>query len=192
MLTLPLFDYNFLSSCLCVKNIHIDNFKYIQQFTNNLTIPMKYPKYIFILLSALSSLFIVSSCDEITTNYSPFAGDSLNILWTDEYCNILGGDTTDWCQNYYFGPACPNPVRYNDTLKIGYAVAVLDTVSIYLLQKTGDTLFIIKNEPKLIGTYFDFLPARILGPGLCRVYFKSRNMNSFYPCSVNYGDILVY
>lgn len=80
--------------------------------------------------------------------------DDTTILSTDEFGNILGGDTTDWCYtngngSFELYAAYPNPTNHTCTIRFDIPL----NIHVKLYFKNGqDTLFLI-NQPLDIGTY---------------------------------------
>lgn len=100
-----------------------------------------------IVLIILVSLYVSASyyftgCKEDTPVVPP-GNTNPGILKTDEFGNILGGDTTDWCihdsADVSFGPAYPNPVL-GPVFRVKFHVSVSDFVKIYILKSPADTL----------------------------------------------------
>ncbi|RPI18269.1 MAG: hypothetical protein EHM58_05980 [Ignavibacteriae bacterium] len=147
-----------------------------------------------LILIILVSLYITASnfltgCKEDTV--TPSGNNDPGILRTDEFGNVLGGDTTDWClqkssSNVSFGPAYPNPSI--GSMNLSFYVPADDTVMVYILKSSNDTAkyfegparmgthtFMIKNTGEYTNTYQ-------------RVYFKSKMFISSQTCRF-YGDI---
>ena len=146
-----------------------------------------------ILFPILIFLFLISSCkdDPVTQNGSfVWPPDSLNILWTNEMSQVLGGDTTDWCMNK-FGPAYPNPVSGASHVNIKFSLPVKDTISLYLLKNPGDTVYYINNEPLMSGYYEISINTSTMGSGIKWMYIKMRQNNYFGNWCRNYGDIWI-
>jgi hypothetical protein len=145
------------------------------------------------LFTAITLLFILQpfSCKD---DVVPPKGDTEpGILRTDEFGNILGGDSTDWCwrgasNGFKFGPAYPNPVT-GITFTIPMQLPVADRVRLYYLRSHSDTAVI----------YSDSLPAGNHGFGISvqgnnftsayvRFYVQCNSFSSSDSCR-NYGDV---
>jgi hypothetical protein len=153
---------------------------------------MKSFKFVFIfsvIAVFFCSLFFACSDDSVSPA-NLYISDSLNILWTDYYGNILGGDTTDWCTNF-FPPAYPNPISIPDYIRIKFFIPSIDTVTCYILKTFRDTLFIVKDEPLMPGTYECQVDAINIGSGIKRVYIFYKHNNVFNNYCKNYGDIWI-
>lgn len=128
---------------------------------------MKILKFIYA-FSLLFFLFLLACSDDITKTGS---GNTViidpTITHTDQFGNVLGGDTTDWCSNsgtlFRFFPAYPNPA--NDTVKLRFQDPEHDTISILYIMPNGDTAYFIRDQ--------------VLTPGNYEVFFNSRE-HSFY------------
>jgi hypothetical protein len=146
---------------------------------------------IFISSILIFTIPLFYSCSNDPVSNSNYANlDSLNILWTDEFGNILGGDTTDWCPNNFF-PAYPNPVRHDGQLNIKFFLPSKDTVTLFLIKSYADTLFLIKDEVLMAGTYL-ISPSLInWGSGVKRIFLFLKHNNIFNNYCRNYGDIWI-
>lgn len=149
-----------------------------------------------VVLIAAACLF---SCSE--DELKPTGGENYffidpNILHTDEYGIVLGGDTTDWCQysstTYSFPPAFPNPTR--DTVKIKFAVPQIDTISVAYQKTNGDTVYLLRNEILNAGMYQFTVSGRTLmfSGSTRRFFFFSRRFPIGDPFCRNYGDVQFY
>jgi hypothetical protein len=128
--------------------------------------------------------------DTVSPGYLNYL-DSLNILWTDEWGNALGGDTTDWCE-YSFGPAYPNPVYNSATgFSVRFNLQLKDTVTLFLLKTLDDTIFYLKNEPYMPGLYTFQTPTTGIGTGVKQLQVYMRRNNNFNNGCRNYGDIWI-
>ncbi|RPI12906.1 MAG: hypothetical protein EHM58_19510 [Ignavibacteriae bacterium] len=134
--------------------------------------------------------FNLIGCKEDTPVVPPTTNDP-GILQTDEIGNILGGDTTDWCIDYTgsgemsFGPARPNPCGALFT--VDYYVGTEDTVMIYLLRSSGDTVVFYKGNA-LPGQHAFTIDGTEFLNTYQRIYFKSEHYNSTAACRF-YGDV---
>jgi hypothetical protein len=153
---------------------------------------MKSFKFVFVfsvIAVFFCSLFFACGDDSVSPA-NLYISDSLNILWTDEFGNVLGGDTTDWCLNH-FGPAYPNPNFSKGTVNIQFSFTSVDTVSLYTPRFGMDTVFFLKNQSLLPGTYQIQINANELGIGIKRVFISYKHNNVFNNYCKNYGDIWV-
>lgn len=103
----------------------------------------------------VSVYFISCRADDQPCVNCPSTNADTMILRTDEFGNILGGDTTDWCYRdtgnvFKFGPAFPNPAI--NACNISFYVPTNDTVSLYF-PNGGDTVFLMNSIPVPAG-YF--------------------------------------
>jgi hypothetical protein len=137
----------------------------------------------------ISSAYYFTGCKEDTPVVPPGNTDP-GILKTDEFGNILGGDTTDWCihdsAEVTFGPAYPNPVL-GSIFRVKFHVSTSDIVKIYILKSQTDTIEYYKelaqpgyyeitiNDSQFVNTYQ-------------RLYFKSSHYSSSQYCRF-YGDV---
>lgn len=78
----------------------------------------------YFLIPLILAAFLLASCSDDPINSG---GGNIYILdptvtHTDQFGNVLGGDTTDWCSNsntlFEFNPAFPNPTH--DTVKLRF------------------------------------------------------------------------
>jgi hypothetical protein len=115
-----------------------------------------------------------------------------NILKTDEFGNILGGDSTDWCfinnPSSSFGPVYPNPC-IGPAFSIKFKTTVNDTIKIYFLKSSADTIVIYSGA--VIPGYHVFM-GNVSGQNFentfQRLYLKSNHFITGDSCK-NYGDI---
>lgn len=156
---------------------------------------MKKPGY-YSIIFFLTALYIVSCSDsDIIKNGSGSVVDP-TILRTDEFGNILGGDTTDWCYNggggVVFNPVYPNPT--GDTMNLHFTLAQPDTLTLFFVNSPGDTLFIWNNYPVLPGFYDIRFSSQAAGYNniIKRLYLKVKsNPNNSQYCRY-YGDVQFY
>ena len=110
---------------------------------------------IFLLIVVFVSVYLYNGCAEDIIKKD--GGDEIdtNILRTDEFGNILGGDTTDWCIDttggFSFGPAYPNPVY--PTVRIKYRILQNDTITISIRNSLGGGDSVLFQGPVLAGYY---------------------------------------
>ncbi len=153
------------------------------------------PHYILPLL--LVAAVISCTDDELT----PTGGNNYffidpNILHTDKYGIVLGGDTTDWCLYsptlYSFPPAYPNPTR--DTVYLKFGLAQTDTVSIAYEKTNGDTVFLVRDQIFNAGMYQFAISGRalLLNGSTRRFFLFSRRYPTGDPFCRNYGDVQFY
>jgi hypothetical protein len=144
------------------------------------------------------AIFLFTGCDDEKVVHS--GSNSLpvdpTILQTDEFGNELGGDTTDWCTHgeslFRFNPAYPNPNYGPTTLR--FQIPEHDTLTIYFLRSSIDTVFIMKEQNLNAGVYETTFNGRSLGFGLSvqRIYVKTSNNYNSGPYCRYYGDIQFY
>lgn len=120
-----------------------------------------------------------SSCKDETPPCinCPASNADTMILRTDEFGNVLGGDTTDWCYRdtgnvFKFGPSYPNPTDVICTLP--FRLPVNDTVTIYFLNGT-DTNFVINKLPLPAGSHGYTLSTLNYRNVTKKVYIKTKN-----------------
>jgi hypothetical protein len=147
----------------------------------------------FFLVIAVLFIVIPFACkdDNQVTNPTNQQEDP-GILRTDEFGNILGGDSTDWCwkdapSGFRFGPAYPNPAVGN-TFKVKVTLPSQDFV----------TLFFIKNQDTITVENI-MLPAGVtlFEINASGYYFTNSYRRLYLKCSAyapsdsckNYGDI---
>ncbi len=114
------------------------------------------------------------------------------ILFTDEFGNITGGDTTDWCLNnmngFSYGPAFPNPATVN-SISVKMQTPVADTIKIYFLRNNIDTVIFydgIVNPGAYTFQYLDSMNQ--FANSYQRLYLKSKHFASSQYCRF-YGDV---
>jgi hypothetical protein len=99
---------------------------------------------------------VIISCgdDQLPTGSTGNTVDT-SILRTDEFGNILGGDTTDWCYSnpntFNFGPAYPNPTM-GSTVTVKFRTPVNDSLKLYIIKSSGDSV-IFFNKSFNAGVY---------------------------------------
>ena len=148
----------------------------------------------FFLMIAVPLILIPFACkDENQVTGPTTQQEDPGILRTDEFGNILGGDSTDWCWRsptgaFAFGPAYPNPL-HNPSFKIKFTIPIRDLVKIYFLETYDDTIF-VENDTLLAGYYTYtvdvsnfFIPA-----AYWRLYIQYNLYNPSDSCK-NYGDL---
>ncbi len=115
------------------------------------------------------------------------------ILLTDEFGNILGGDSTDWCwrgdtSGFSFGPAYPNPIS-DPLFNIKFSLPMTDYVKIYFLRYYDDTIFVV-NDTLQGGSYTQAVDVSsfFIPPAYWRLYIQCNSYNQSDSCK-NYGDI---
>ncbi len=147
---------------------------------------MKKTFFYFLILT----LYIGCSDNEPVTSINPFIEDYTSILSTDEFGNIIGGDTTDWCFEPCDSlqscnrllPAFPNPV--NDTVNIRFDVDSNHSfVKLYFLNSSTDTLTLF-NDYLQSGSYW-FRQSKY-SLGLSNIYKRIYIEINDFTC---YGDI---
>ena len=111
---------------------------------------MKKYFYLFIIT------FVVSSCSDNPTT-GEVSYQNSEILVTNEYGVILGGDYSDWCMSDTggflrngFGPAYPNPAEI--TFHVPFSLPVASEVDMYFTSGI-DTLFVLNGESLVAGHY---------------------------------------
>jgi len=142
--------------------------------------------------SAIFFLTILSAgCNDKSTPPPPGDTDP-GILRTDEFGNILAGDSTDWCfinsPNPSFGPSYPNPC-VGPVFTISYSSPINDTIKIYFLKPNNDSI-VVFNGAVLPGS--NQFNVNVSGYSFTntyqRLYLQSGNFTSSDSCK-NYGDI---
>jgi len=141
----------------------------------------------------LISIFLVSCSDNDIIKNGTGSTIDPTITITDEFGNMLGGDTTDWCYNggmgVFFNPAYPNPT--NDTMNLHFSFSQPDTLTLYFVNSPGDTLFIWNNYPVQPGFYDIVFSSNMVGYNntIKRLYLKVKsNPNNSQYCRY-YGDV---
>lgn len=145
---------------------------------------------IFFVSLYIAVSYYFSGCKDETPVTPGKPSTDTNILRTDLFGNILGGDTTDWCihdtAEVTFGPVYPNPVL-GWAFRVKFHVSVNDMVKIYILKSPTDTVTYYSalsqpgyyeveiNDSQFVNTYQ-------------RLYFKSSHYSSTQYCRF-YGDI---
>ena len=118
------------------------------------------------------------------------------ITQTDQFGNVLGGDTTDWCSNsntlFRFYPAYPNPA--NDTVKLRFQDPEQDTISILYLKSNGDTAYHVRDLVINPGVYEVSFNARehLFYSGVMRFLIRSKRFPDGGNFCRYYGDVQFY
>ncbi|MBE2226981.1 MAG: hypothetical protein IAE93_06555 [Ignavibacteria bacterium] len=118
------------------------------------------------------------------------------ITITDQFGNMLGGDTTDWCyrggSGVVFNPVYPNPTR--DTMNLHFSLPQADTLTLYFVNSPGDTLFIWNNEPLGVGFYTISFSSHAAGYNniIKRLYLKVKSHPNTSQYCRYYGDVQFY
>jgi hypothetical protein len=145
---------------------------------------------LFVAISLLFILLPFACKDDVV----PPKGDTdPGILRTDEFGNILGGDSTDWCwrgasNGFSFGPAYPNPVL-GFVFRVKFGLPVQEKVKIYFLRSVSDTIT-LKNDTLMPGYYQ--LQIDVANYNFTNTYQRLYIQCSSYANSdscKNYGDI---
>ncbi len=151
------------------------------------------------IISISLSIVLLISCknDNITTS----GGNVIRIinptvLHTDEFGNIIGGDTTDWCSNnstlFRFLPAYPNPTDNN--VKLVFQLPESDTISIMYLKSNGDTASYITDivlNPGFYNTEVSASSLNIHG-SVTRFIIRSKRFPAGADFCRYYGDVQFY
>lgn len=148
---------------------------------------------LFFIIFTLLAVYFINGCDDDIVKKG--GGNNNNtdtsILYTDQFGNILGGDTTDWCLNnqggFTFGPAYPNPGY--PSIRVKFAVPQQDTVKIYFLNSSSDST-VFFNRPVMPG-FYEVSITDSTGAWLDkvkRIYIQSKQQSSSQYCRF-YGDI---
>jgi hypothetical protein len=147
-------------------------------------------KNIFILFIFTLSLFSIFSCGD---DPPPGGGTETDpgILFTDEFGNIIGGDTTDWCLNnqngFGFGPAFPNPTGNNISVKLQSPIP--DTIKVYFIKGASDTVIFYEGIVNSGSYTFQYLDsANQFANSYQRLYLSSSRFASSQYCRF-FGDI---
>lgn len=148
-------------------------------------------KNILIILVFAFSLFSISSCGDDPPPVGRTETDP-GILFTDEFGNITGGDTTDWCLNnqngFSFGPAFPNPT-FGNGVQVKLQSSVTDTIKIYFIKGVSDTVIFydgIVNAGSYTFQYLDSMNQ--FANSYQRIYLSAKSSASSQYCRF-YGDI---
>jgi hypothetical protein len=144
----------------------------------------------FVFIVFLFAAFFHFACkDDVIP---PNTNDDPGILRTDEFGNILGGDSTDWCwrgafNGFSFGPVYPNP-SYPVCIAQFYLPA-RDKVKLYILRSESDTIMLV-NDTLNFGNYEFTINAAThnLVNTYQRLYIDCSFYNPSDSCR-NYGDI---
>jgi hypothetical protein len=151
---------------------------------------MKKLKNIVTLFIFTLSLLSIFSCSDDPPPGGRTETDP-GILFTDEFGNIIGGDTTDWCLNnqngFSFGPAFPNPTDIGVSVKLESPVT--DTIRIYFIKGASDTVMFyegIVNAGSYTFQYHD--STNQFSNSYQRLYLSSKSSASSQYCRF-YGDI---
>jgi len=141
----------------------------------------------------------VASCsdDKVITNGN---GNTLiidpTITVTDEFGNMLGGDTTDWCGSsstfFAFNAAYPNPA--NDTVNFRFQLPEHDTISLMYLTTNGDTSVFVRDQVLAPGVYkMQFSSsAHLIYSGVFRFFIRSKRFPTGGDYCRYYGDVQFY
>jgi hypothetical protein len=107
------------------------------------------------ILAIICFVYYFSGCgDEVKPGGG--GGDEIdtNILRTDAFCNILGGDTNDWCFDttgtFSFGPACPNP---SISTTIRFYLPQPDTIKLTIRNSLGGADSVLFDGPLPMGEH---------------------------------------
>jgi len=146
----------------------------------------------FLVLTVLLILIPFACKDENRVTNTTTQQEDPGILKTDEFGNILGGDSTDWCwkdtqSGFKFGPAFPNPTIGN-TFKVKVTLPAQDYVTLFFI-KAGDTITV---ENILLPAGVTFFEINVSGYYFTNSYRRLYLKCSSYPPSdscKNYGDI---
>lgn len=150
---------------------------------------------IYTFITLVASLFLCCADNSVSTK--PTVNQFPEPIWyTDSLGNYLGGDSSNFCIDNLnqcgLKPVYPNPVNNRFTLKfvtIGNALYP-DTISIYFLNSTADTNYVVKNKPYTNSINYINLNADSLGYSnqIVRLYFKNRRVcNIIYPNHCSYS-----
>lgn len=153
---------------------------------------MKKLKNIITLFIFTFFLLSLSSCGNDTP---PPGGGNITdpgILLTDEFGNITGGDSTDWCLNnlngFSFGPAFPNPTNGNGVL-VKLQSPITDTIRIYFIRSASDTVIFYEGIVNPGSYTFQYLDStNQFANTYQRLYLVSRRSASSQYCRF-FGDI---
>jgi len=159
---------------------------------------MKKIKYSGKFLIVIVSCFFIISCDDsgVKNNTPGLRIVDPTILQTDEFGNILRGDTTDWCFNstglFYYYPAFPNPT--SDTTKLDFALPEHDTITIYYFDVHEDSVFVVRDQPLNAGHYNMAVSGKALwlNGKVVRFYIRTKGQPGGGPYCRLYGDVQFY
>jgi hypothetical protein len=143
-------------------------------------------------------IFLFYSCGDSDVTQSGNGGNIIDptITITDQFGNMLGGDTTDWCyrggSGVVFNPVYPNPT--SDTMNLNFSISQEDTLTLYFVNSPGDTLFILNNAPVLPGFYHLAFYAHSAGYNniIKRLYLKVKSHPNTSQYCRYYGDVQFY
>jgi hypothetical protein len=140
--------------------------------------------YLFSSITLLAVIIICCSDNPVTVPVNQFPD---SIWYTDSLNNYLGGDSSNFCldsTNCNIKPVFPNPVNNNFTIKFitNSHFSITDTISLYFLNSSTDTNYIIKNKPYPAGVYYIQLNKDSLGYSnqIVKLYFKHKMICSVY------------
>jgi len=105
------------------------------------------------LFAILVSVYIYNGCAENIIKNGGGEVIDTNILRTDEFGNILGGDTTDWClhpNGLSFGPAYPNP---GFPVTVNFTLTQSDTLKLTIRNSLGGPETVLQQGPYPPGFY---------------------------------------
>ena len=145
------------------------------------------------LLLLIVAITVFCCSDSPTSPTISGGGLSSTILQTDSLGNILGGDSTDWCQNgnscYTFYPAFPNPTT--DVTHLYFNIHSNDTISLFAVNSQFDTVFVCNNQILSAGSYMMDVSGveHNFHNVVKRFYFISKKSCGNSPDCKNYGDI---
>ncbi len=147
--------------------------------------------YFVFIVFLFAALFHFACRDEIAP---PETESDPGILLTDEFGNILGGDSTDWCwrgasNGFSFGPAYPNPA-IGPAFTIRFYSSGGDTVKMYFLRSAGDTIFVVNDTTSAPGNYAYSIDVSAYNftNSYRRLYINTYSYSASDSCR-NYGDI---
>jgi len=104
----------------------------------------------------LVSVYFYTGCGEDILKKGGGEEIDTNILRTDEFGNILGGDYTDWCMDtttgaFRFGPAYPNPTNQN--VSINFFLPQNDTITLTIRNSLGGGDSVLFRGPLPAGSH---------------------------------------
>ena len=154
---------------------------------------MKYTTVVILIL-----IFLFYSCSDNDVTQSGSGGNIIDptITITDQFGNMLGGDTTDWCyrggSGVVFNPVYPNPTY--DTMNLHFSIPQADTLTLYFVNSPGDTLFILNNEAMVPGFYHLAFSSQAVGYNniIKRLYLKVKSHPNTSQYCRYYGDVQFY